>query len=183
MDEKRVFVAIDISEAARGAVTEHMSRLRELYPNIRARWAAAANLHITMRFVGNVDPFQLKELNECVRTTAHAFEEFELTLAETGNFGRRRDRTDTLWIGVEAADGRLGAMASALEDGPSRKFVPHLTIARIKDARGAGPMIEEHLSSDFQPASFIVRELVIYESTLTPTGSVYSVLSKHQLKS
>jgi 2'-5' RNA ligase len=181
MDEKRVFIAIDISKAARGSVTEHISKLRELYPNIRARWVGAANLHITMRFVGNVDPIGLKELDERVRITANAFEQFQLTLAETGNFGRRRDRTDTLWIGVKAGE-TLEQIASALEDAPSRKFVPHLTIARIKDARDAGPLIEVHLSSHLDPINFIVRELVIYESTLTPSGSVYSVLSRHALK-
>jgi len=182
MDKKRVFVAIDISEAARSAVSEHMTRLRDLNPNIRARWVAPENLHITIRFVGNVDAAGLKDVDERVRYVASEFEEFEMTLAETGNFGRRRDRTDTLWIGMKAENNVLNAIATALQDAPIRKFVPHLTIARIKDVAQAGPMVEAHLGSGFQPVSFIVRDLVIYESTLTPTGSVYSVLSKYSLR-
>ena len=173
---------MDISEAARAAVSEHIARLRELNPNIRARWVAPENLHITLRFVGNVDAAGLKALDERVRTVSSRFTEFEMTLAESGNFGRRRDRTDTLWIGVKALGETLNEMAKALDDAPSRKFVPHLTIARIKDAVKAGPLIEAHLSSGFQPVSFIIRDLVIYESTLTPTGSVYGVLSRHSLK-
>ena len=182
MDKKRVFVAIDIAEAARAAVGEHIARLKKLYPNVRARWVAPENLHVTMRFVGNVDAAELKDLDERVESVARGITEFEMTLAETGNFGRRRDRTDTLWVGVKASDGQLNEIAVALQEEPHRKFVPHLTIARIKDRAQAVPLIEEHLSSEFQQVSFIVRDLVIYESTLTPSGSVYSVLSKNRLR-
>src|SRR6188768_473793 len=115
MDEKRVFVAIDISERARAAVGEYILKLRTTYPNVRARWVAPENLHITMRFIGNVDAAGLNSLDHLVREVASKFDAFEMTLAETGNFGRRRDRTDTLWIGVTASDVLIG-IAAALED-------------------------------------------------------------------
>jgi 2'-5' RNA ligase len=181
MDQKRVFIAIDISEAARLAVKEHITKLRELYPNTRARWVSAANLHLTMRFIGNVNAEVLKDLDEQVQAAARGFEEFRLTLSGTGNFGGRRSRTDTLWIGARAGGEVLKKIAAALEDAPTRNFVPHLTVARIKDAVQARPLIEAHLSSGFRAPSFIVRELTLYESTLTPKGPAYSVLSRHSL--
>jgi 2'-5' RNA ligase len=98
MDKKRVFVAIDISEAARVSVTEHIAKLREVHPEKRVRWVSPENLHVTLRFVGNVDAEDLKDLDGRVESIAARSREFEMTLAETGNFGRRRDRTDTLWI-------------------------------------------------------------------------------------
>jgi 2'-5' RNA ligase len=63
-----------------------------------------------------------------------------------------------------------------------REFVPHLSIARLKDAAKGKEPVAEHLASEFGPITFHVDELVIYESTLTPTGSVYNVLSRHPLR-
>lgn len=100
-----------------------------------------------------------------------------------GNFGRRRDRSDVLWLGVKTETDLLGEIARALSDEPVRKFVPHLTIARIKDAGQATPLINEHLEANFPPQSFLTQHLVMYESTLQPSGPVYSVLSEHPLSS
>jgi 2'-5' RNA ligase len=69
---------------------------------------------------------------------------------------------------------------TASEDGRTPK--PHLTIARLKDADAARSVIDKHLQANFGPERFICEGLVIYESTLTPEGSSYSVLSHHSFR-
>lgn len=186
MTTKRVFVALDISEEARQAVAKYVARLRGKYLNVPARWLRPEYLHITLRFVGDVSGNQLAELDETVRRVAGALEPFIVTLRGTGNFAKRKIRADALWLGMtnENSDKQaeiLRDIATRLSEGePQRGLVPHLTLARIKDALQARDLVNEHLSSWFEPVSFTASELVIYESTLRPTGSVYSVLSKHQ---
>ena len=180
MEQKRVFVGVSISEEARNAVERYIRELKERHPAIRARWLPPENLHITLRFVGNVSMRELSELDQRTRDVANRFAGIEAALEGTGNFAKRRIRSDALWIGIKGD--YLAAIAGALADEEGRPFVPHLTIARLKDPRGGEDLVREHLASTFESVPFRIDELLIYESTLLPTGSVYSVLSKHQLK-
>ena len=187
MDTKRVFVALDISDQARDAVAKYVDRLRAKHPDVRARWLPPKNLHITLRFVGDVDGNGLAKLDEDVKNAAGKFEPFIVTLAGTGNFAKRKIRADALWLGMTsvASDRKtdvLEDIAAALSpDDTGRRFVPHLTIARIKDVSQATSLVADHLASTFGAVSFTASELIVYESTLRPTGSVYSVLIRHPL--
>lgn len=62
MDQKRVFIAIDISAEARRAVASHVDGLRRLHPGTPSvRWVDPKNLHVTLRFVGNIDAGEVSE--------------------------------------------------------------------------------------------------------------------------
>ena len=181
MGKKRVFVAIDISSEARDAVSSYIDRLCSKYPEVRARWVPPGNLHLTVRFVGHVDEAALGALGRCVDRVTREYDAFTLTLAGTGNFARRKIRADALWIGATGDTDVLANIAAGLDEDTHRKHIPHLTIARIKDARQAKDLVAEHVRSMFRTISFPIDEVLIYESTLKPTGPVYSVLSRHRL--
>jgi RNA 2',3'-cyclic 3'-phosphodiesterase len=180
MEQKRVFVGVDLPKEAKNQVADYIDALRFRYSSVRASWPRPENLHITLRFVGNVGPDELDELTRRTDQVAAVHAPIDAVLAGTGNFAQRRIRSDALWIGIKA-DGLLG-IAAGLAVERSRPFVPHLTIARLKDPASGRELVQAHLDANFGPITFRIEELVIYESTLQPSGSVYSVLSKHQLK-
>jgi|RhiMethySRZTD1v2_1073278.scaffolds.fasta_scaffold153446_3 2'-5' RNA ligase len=175
---KRVFAAIDISEEVREEVLNYIDDLRIGFDGVPVKWEKPEKLHITVKFAGSVDERQFEIFSEQIQAVAGALEPFQLKIAGAGAFVKRREPS-VLWLGVEvvsAADDPI-ALLSKLHEGGNRPFRPHLTIARVKDARKAEDLIQKHKSRDFKSRQFFINELAIYESTLLPTGSLYSNLA------
>lgn len=190
MEKKRIFAAIDISDWARERVASYISALQNDFKNIPVRWEKPEKLHITVKFVGSIDKSELAAFTERVAATASKMTPFEITIAITGAFIKRSSRANVLWLGMTSnlpnrIDKMIESLAAAIdqETGKSteRRFKPHLTIARFKHAKKAHDLIDRHLNTTFEPVTFKVTDITIYESTLLPNGSVYKVLSKHKL--
>jgi len=185
MERKRIFAAIDISEEARERVAAYQRSLRRGFPDISVRWEKPEKLHITVKFVGSIDETELERFSNRVDNAAREILPFSITFAETGTFVRRSSRANVLWLGLRsfASNGAseiIETLASKIDEGRStKKFHPHLTIARLKDARKAKDLIGHHLDSVFEAVTFDAREMIVYESKLLPTGSVYTALSRH----
>lgn len=158
----RLFVAVDIPQATREAISEFIIRLK-----LRAnglKWVDASNLHLTLKFIG--ESTDLAMISDCL--VAVPGPQFEIALRDLGSFPR------VLWIGVHAPPA-LGQLAQRIDQAlaplgipvESRPFSPHLTLARAKDGRI--PKFDEH--PDF--GSFPVSEFVVYESKLASSGATY----------
>jgi RNA 2',3'-cyclic 3'-phosphodiesterase len=185
--KKRIFVALDISEQARGNAADFIKKLRERFPKARAAWDKPEKLHLTMKFLGEIEEESLKKLQEAVEKTSRELSPFKLQIAGTEVFpspGQAR----VLWLGVGGELESVRRLNEILEAEcesqgfmkEKRKFKAHLTIARLKER--AGELAETHLREKFEPVEFEVSELTVYQSELRPTGSVYSVVSKHKFK-
>lgn len=189
MTTKRVFVAIDLSDGAINAASSHIEHLKRRFPHVKARWIRPENLHVTLRFAGNIDAGELAGLQDRVARVAGTFDAPTVTVEKTGAFIRRKSRSNVLWLGISSHtdDGRAGVLEDLMarlddEDrGPVHHRSPHLTIARLSDANAAQKMVDAHLAAAVGPVSFKVPEIVIYQSELTPRGSIYTAISRHQL--
>jgi len=186
---KRIFVAVDISEDARRKVSAYIETLRKEFRSVRVGWEKPEKLHLTLKFLGDCEEKQIDELEKIAAKIAGEFTRFELQIAETGVFPNARNPR-VLWIDVKDKAGNLLRINERLEtecarlgfEGERRKFVPHLTIGRVRDgAGGAGALARTHLEKGFEPARFDVSEIVIYQSKLLSTGSVYSVVARYIL--
>ena len=180
----RVFAATDISETSRQMATEYVSRLRNEFPDAPVRWERPEKLHVTVKFAGALDHEQLAIFEQRVREAARSVAPFRIRIAGTGAFVKRRGPS-VLWLGVEQLLelDLFGTVAAKLDGVEKRHFHPHITIARIKDAKKATELIEIHRASAFESAEFEVNEIIIYESKLLPSGSVYSKLNGFLLAS
>ncbi len=186
MPAKRIFVAVDISDEARERAADHIDKMRQLAKGVRVGWERPEKLHITLKFLGNVEEERLEQISDRVGVVATRFLPFGMAVTGTGVFPRV-EQPRVLWLGIENADGSLAEIASQLDSGlprlgfekEKRKFSPHLTIARIREPQKAKGLADAHLQSRFEAVQFTVSELVVYESELKPTGSVYSVVSRH----
>lgn len=173
---KRVFAAIDISDEVRQSIGEYIADLRGDFEDTSVRWEKLEKLHLTVRFAGSLEDEKLEKFKLQVKTAAASIEPFRIAVTGSGAFVKRRGPS-VLWLGIEIVEGDIASFArlsSKLEDNEKRPLKPHITIARIKEAKKAKVLIERHRASNFEPVVFDVNELVIYESTLMPSGSVYS---------
>lgn len=188
MDNKRIFIGFDVSDAAKAVCTSHIERLREKFPDVRVGWELSEKLHITLKFLGNTSADLVSQLDDKVREIAKKHEQFNLRLLRSGVFPRP-SRPRVLWIGAEDRPPVIQPLYAELEAAcekfeyprEEKAFRPHITIGRIRDPYAAGELAEAHLEKKIEPVEFEVSEIVIYESQLQPTGSVYSTVSRHRL--
>lgn len=184
----RAFIAIDLPDELRRDVGELLARL----PGCRdTRWCTAAQLHITLKFLGQIADDAAPQVPQIMRAAAltAGVQPFELTVGGLGAFPTSSNPR-VVWLGVEdagggcarwvaAADPLLGRLGIAPEQRP---FHPHLTLGRGKsplaarDLRAALPSIVAP-----PPRAWTVRELVLFESRLSPGGAVYTPVQRVSL--
>lgn len=148
-----------------------------------ARWVEPRNLHITLRFIGEVDGGMAQEVHECLAEIRAAA--FEVTLSGFGTFGSRSP--NALWAGVEKAPELAhlqakvdSALARAGVAAEGRKFVPHVTLARLKNA--PVPRLQAFIAghSPFRDA-FTAESFVLFRSHLGRGGAEYEALAEYPL--
>ena len=190
MSSRRIFLAIDISDAARDSCAAHIAALRSTFPQVRVGWERREKLHVTLKFLGSVSDGMLDELKVRVEEIAEKYASCDLRLHGTGVFpGVSRPRI--LWIGTDDSSGILNRIHGDLENAcevigferEAKRFHPHVTIGRVREPQAARKLADVHLQTQIEPVEFKVAKVVIYESKLQPTGSVYEVICAASLGS
>lgn len=179
----RCFVGIDF-HVPRG-VRSLLDDLGGLGRAVRA--VPAENLHITLKFLGDVEVDAIRSVDQAVVDACHGESNFEFDLVGTGVFPDER-RPTVAWIGIERAE-PLARLVRRLEEGfeplgfprESREFRPHLTVARIK-AKPPERMFDVlSTNADKKWGTISVDRVVLFESTLERRGAVYSKIATHPL--
>lgn len=179
--KKRIFVAVDISDEARRKVADYIAGLKRNFPGVKVGWDRPEKLHLTLKFLGDTDETQLQKLEEICRNISTGISDLIFQISETGVFPSPRNAR-VLWLGVRGDLEELQKINEILETEcekigfkkEMRTYKPHLTIGRIREPQKAKELAKTHLENNFEPVRFEVSEIVIYESKLQPTGSIYS---------
>jgi 2'-5' RNA ligase len=191
VDTCRTFIAIELPRDVRRGIKEHIDQLRAVFPDVRASWTREDNLHLTLKFLGNVPVARIPALSNAVAEAAHEIDPFDLGISSCGTFPPH-GRPKVLWIGcptMEAQASRLHLLHGALEDRCAaagferepRAYHPHLTIARLRESKDSRTLAEHHRRLDFASQSFTVSGLVVFRSELSSKGSKHTALSRHEL--
>src|SRR5947209_16216769 len=106
----RVFCAIELPEALKSRVGEHIKRLRDAFPQARASWEKPEKIHITLKFIGDIAVPRVEELSHAAATV----EPFELTITTPGAFPPHGPPR-VLWLGVEDPSGQLSKLQRSEE--------------------------------------------------------------------
>jgi RNA 2',3'-cyclic 3'-phosphodiesterase len=186
--KKRLFIAVDISDEARESAAAHIQNLKMANPDSRVSWTKPDNLHLTLKFLDDVREERVPGLISALDNIRKGFTEFELVVAGTGVFPSPR-KPKVLWLGVNDRSGTLKSLAKEIDaaliklDFPKeeRDFSPHLTIGRIRDSRSGRNIARAHIQHDFAAIRFTLDGFVLYESKLSPSGSVYTPVSRFRL--
>ena len=183
----RVFVAVDVGDAVRREVTRVVSTLTAKLEAVKTPpkvvWVKPAALHVTIRFIGEVEAPAVERLRELMATPI-GFAPFELVWRGIGTFPSPKSPR-ALWLGVISGAGPLaaveaevsrrlaGAKAVELDD---RAFLPHLTLGRVKMA-GAGVDWPKILQAvEVKHVTSVVDRVTLYRSELSQQGPHYTGL-------
>jgi len=187
----RLFCAVELSDEARAAAFARLTRLREtLAAPARVSWEREEKLHVTLKFFGDVSVEKVGTLTAALARAVGSVGPLALRLEGAGVFPSP-GRPNVLWIGVADEGGGLARLHAGVEAAcaaagfpPERRpFHPHVTLARVREAnRETRRLAHTHVELEFEPSAFGASEIVLMRSVFGPGGSVYTPLSRHELR-
>ncbi|MDB5694253.1 MAG: thpR [Alphaproteobacteria bacterium] len=174
----RLFVAIRPPASVRAQLRAAMGGIAG------ARWQSDDQLHLTLRFIGEVDRHRADDVHAALGAVHYA--RFGLALAGVGSFERRGDPI-ALWAGVAPQEPLRNlhkkidqALVRAGVAPDRRTYVPHVTLARLpRNAGPVGPFLQA--AGPLAGPLFTVEDFCLYESGLTPEGAVYTIVERYSL--
>jgi len=182
----RLFVAVELDDN----VVARLSSIQEKLSSgdFDLKLVEPGNLHLTLKFLGEVQESQVKQIESIISGSVNGFRPFTLSFRGIGRFGGR-DRVNVIWAGVKDGSQDFVNLAKALDSGLSfirreeREPSPHLTIARVKSGRNIPALLHEVDSlGDVKIGEVRVNEIKLKQSVLTPQGPVYSDVKTFALK-
>jgi 2'-5' RNA ligase len=181
MENLRTFIAVDIPQEIKMELDRVITQLRPYAEEIR--WVRAANLHLTLRFLGNVPKDSIDDLAVNLGKNLNGFGQFQISLAGVGGFPNLK-RARVIWIGGGEGCERMAELSPLVEKAcidcgfgrADKPFSCHLTIGRVKYPKGHEKLVSFIDSLNFRSPLFNVSEVVIFKSDLLPAGPKYTRL-------
>lgn len=183
----RLFLALNLPKKARQKIQRAARPLRE--KDLPVRWVDLDHYHVTLKFLGDVRPERLEEIQEAADRVAGSTVGFDAELDGFGAFPTIR-RPSTLWVGVEATP-ELRCLKQDLEwalsdlgfEKETRAFHPHLTLGRASGNGGAGAFRGlDDLTAEMEvDASFKVRTVDLMRSHIGKEGPRFTILHRARL--
>jgi 2'-5' RNA ligase len=190
-EQIRSFIAIELSEEAK----EGLARLRkelERDEHKFVKWVDPGGIHLTLKFLGNIPSKRVTEITEAIKEAAQGISPFNLEISGLGVFPNLK-QARVFWVSIggevdklsrlqQNIDSALAVLGFAKEE---RSFVPHLTLARIRE--GASPPERRNFgelvgSTIFEDKYHVkVEAISLMRSQLTPAGAIYTCLSAVEL--
>jgi 2'-5' RNA ligase len=173
-----MFIALDLTERARAAMLQAISVARLRLSGIS--WVRQENIHLTLKFLGDVDSMMEAAIKESLRETALTFAPFNANYGGIGHFNRA-GAISTIWTGMKEGSRFAINLASEIERAVERvgipregkPFAPHITLGRV---RTGAPIPDWNAIKEMLGTIDEVNRhegFTLYESTLTPSGPIY----------
>ncbi len=176
----RTFIALELSEPAKAGILSVIRALRE--SGVRAGWSRPSTIHLTLRFLGDVENERVPGLLAAVERAARRSQGFRMTTAGLGAFPSPR-RPRVIWAGVDAPE-ELYVLQSAIEDELAgvgfdrerKRFHPHVTLGRLREpGADLGVLLSANRVLE-EPTD--VTHVRVMKSTLAPSGAVHEVVGE-----
>jgi len=180
----RAFIAFELPGSVIALLADLQHQMKST--GIRAKWVRPENIHLTLKFLGTIQAGDIDTVVRCMSESIHGSAPITLTAKGVGVFpGIQRPRV--IWVGLAGQTQLLVEMQGKLEDGlaaigfpkENRAFRGHLTLGRVKEAVNPG-IISQFIQENqgLQSDEFRVDAIDLFQSTLNPTGSVYTKLQR-----
>ncbi|MEA3385709.1 MAG: RNA 2',3'-cyclic phosphodiesterase [Thermodesulfobacteriota bacterium] len=179
----RTFLAIDLPSTQRKILEKHQGRWKSAKADVR--WIYPSNIHLTLKFLGEIQESSKERVIVACKEVCCLHRGFSLFVNDTGIFPNLR-RPRILWIGIGGETDLLCKLQNSIETAleekgfprEDRAFTPHLTVGRVRSHRKLSRLLEVFLKDKIAIEPFIVKEVIVYKSQLTPRGPLYSPLAR-----
>jgi len=180
----RAFIAIDLSKEIQQRLNEVLNNYTTLLEKIPVRWVPVSNIHLTLKFLGEVSTSNLNILTDMIQAEVIGHHQFDISVGGSGAFPNNR-QPRIIWIGVEAPQ-ELALIQAGIETATSRlgyireerAFSPHLTLGRVSRNASMQDMKAISQALDKYRVGFLgatcIEKVHLYRSDLRPTGAKYT---------
>jgi 2'-5' RNA ligase len=184
----RLFVAIDLPDSVKQQLEEIVTELSTCRADVR--WVRSDSMHLTLKFLGNVAPQELVEIDRVLSRIVATTQPTQGRLRNVGSFPHLR-RPRVLWIGVETDNGMLSSLQTDLDAAlakigfskENRRFRPHITLGRIRGNRRLSALREAvEKQSGHKAGSFKIEHLTLFESRQRRDSTRYTALTTHSFE-
>jgi 2'-5' RNA ligase len=182
----RAFIALDIPKEIRDCLVSVSNQLKEKIGKVPIRWVAPENIHLTLKFLGDVSLNNIEVLKASIKTEAIGIKPMVFSAGGVGAYPKVRNPR-VIWVGVEAPEDMIilqkgiDAQTTMIGYQPDRRpFSPHLTLGRVsrhakgQDIRKVGDVLSESNIGFLGVGR--VNAIHLYRSDLKPDGAVYTKL-------
>jgi 2'-5' RNA ligase len=182
----RAFIAVEIPSGIHQAIEVQTAPIRTALNTSLVRWVPSENIHLTLKFLGDVSPANVDLLEQMLSVEVCQHRAFEIGFGGLGAFPSPK-RPRVIWIGIQAPAG-LEALQHGIEAATAtlgypdeeRPFSPHLTIGRVKQNVSSGDMQKIRTTLEKTEVGSLGRTKVsaihLFKSDLKPAGAVYTRL-------
>lgn len=180
----RTFIAVEVDDFVRQRALDLMDILRTAQADVK--WVEPENLHITIKFLGEVLSRDIYHICQAVKQAVASIEPFPLVLGGAGAFPDVV-RPRTIWLGFTAGAEELVRLQQSVERAllplgfprEGRPFKAHLTLGRVRRANPGLARLAQLLreQAEFKGAETFVEQVVVFSSQLTPQGPIYEPLA------
>lgn len=184
----RTFIAVGLTDDIRSSIAGVQSEFRK--HDLDVKYIKPENIHITLKFLGEVAEDKVDGVCENIKVSMEGFKKFNISVDSVGVFpGFKSPRV--IWLGVSEGSGKLSGLNRSIEETFSsrgferekRIFSAHMTIGRVRSLKNVKLLARTvEGMSGLRIGRFLVEDVRIIKSDLTPEGPVYSVLKKVMLK-
>ena len=185
MSQIRAFLAIEIDDDLKPKINKVIKQFKQI--DAKIKYVELLNLHLTLKFFGEIDTDGLKLLEEKIESAVSEFDPFNIKVKGCGAFPNN-NRIKVIWIGIDE-DAVIRQLHDRLDEefvklgfDKDKKFSTHLTIGRMKSAKNKNQVkskIEEF--ADVEIGEMEVGKIVLKKSTLTPSGPIYEDIKVFEL--
>lgn len=184
----RLFFALSFPQEVIAYLTNVQRDLRRTLPDTRGlSWPAPENMHLTLEFLGDMEPLRVRDLSDAARTVTAAVPSFDAQLHGAGAFPSL-ERAAVLWCGVGTGREAIVSMQAALRHAlraqrvktENRRYQPHVTLARVRTPLGPEALRQSLWERPPSPV-WRVSSMDLIESRLLPSGARYTPVERFPL--
>lgn len=179
----RAFIALELSEEIKLELARLEGKLKKVDTDIK--WTKPENAHLTLKFLGEIDESKAEEVKSGLDKISASQKPFEMSLFKLGAFPSM-DHMRVIWVGTDKGCSEVEKLASLVEEvaekcgffREDRPFNAHLTLGRVKSAKNKEALKKKLLTLDVKPVSCTIKSIVLFQSTLHPTGPIHTPIYK-----
>ncbi len=189
METIRAFIAINLDPEIRGYLSSLQQNLNLDAAKVKVNWVEEKNLHLTLKFLGNISPSQIELIEiELKKITSQYPSFFIKLLPEIGVFPSYK-MPRVIWVGIKEGAAELTEIYNLVETRlykkgfprESKNFSTHITLGRVKYLKDKDSLIRSLKSIHLDSFSQKVKSIELMESKLTPQGPLYGIIRQYPL--